>query len=79
MTNYRGRVNGIDAQATKGLEPRCQAFINKENKTYIQVTTKHQSLQSALELACLKDLEVVVTFEDIDVEKTLTRVQIIDR
>lgn len=76
---YQGKVNGIDAQATQGYEPRCQAFINKDNQNYIQVTTGLHSLQMALELACLKDVEVEVSYEDNNGEKTLTRVRILDR
>ncbi len=79
MAYYEGKVNGIDAQATSGLEPRCQIFINKDEKNYIQVTTKLQSLQSALELACSKSVKVEVHYDDSSGENILTRVRLLDR
>ena len=33
----------------------------------------------ALELACLKDVEVEINYEDSNGEKTLTRVRVLDR
>lgn len=79
MAYYQGKVNGVDAQATPGLEPRCQIFINKDAKNYIQVTTKLHSLQSALELACIKHVEVEVHYDDTTGENILTRVRVLDR
>lgn len=79
MNNYTGTVNGIDAQATPGAEPRCQAFINKGETDYIQVTTGYPNLQSALELASVKGVEVEVTYDDSTPENILTRVRVLDR
>ena len=79
MASYQGKVNGIDAQATKGLEPRCQVFINENIQNYIQVTTNIPSLQTALESACLKDVPVEVSYDDSSGINILTRVRLLDR
>ncbi len=79
MKNYTGRVNGIDAQVTSGLAPRCQAFINVDDQNYIQVTATSHTLQTALELACCKNLEVEVTYDDSTTENSLARVRLLDR
>jgi len=76
METYIGIVNGIDAQETPGVAPRCQAFINISETDYIQVTTSSQNLQSALELACLLRTKVEATYDD---SNTLMRVRILDR
>ncbi len=79
MAVYIGKVNGIDVQATPGLPTRCQAFINVDILNYIQVTTTYHSLQTALELACIKEVEVEVYYDDSTPENTLTRVRVLDR
>lgn len=79
MINYIGRVNGIDAQLDEKMQTVCYAFINMDRDNYLQVTTKSNSLQSALELACLKDVEVEVTFDETGNTNQLTRVRILDR
>ena len=76
--NYQGRVNGIDAQATPGLKPRCQAYIVND-RSQIQVSTSHYNLQSALECASKKGVEVEVTYDDSTPENILARVRLLDR
>ena len=79
MGEFRGIVNGIDAQATAGQEPRCQAFINEDERKYIQVTTTWHNLQNALELACIMNVEVEVYYTEENGQKILNRVRLLDR
>jgi hypothetical protein len=79
MASYQGKVNGIDAQATKGLDPRCQAFINADAERYIQVTTSESTLQTVLELACIANADVEVTYDDSSGINVLSRVRELDR
>lgn len=79
MNTYQGSVNGLDTQATKGLLPRCQIFINQSPQDYIQVTTAEHSLQTALELACIKDVLVEVSYYEESGVNVLTRVRLLDR
>ena len=78
MENYKGTVNGIDVHLNAGIPSKCFAFIKSNNGQYVQVVTFSRSLQTVLELACSKNLEVEVTYDDA-IEKILTRVRILDR
>ncbi len=87
-SNYNGTVNGIDVQEVVALTAvpegnqkvvKCYAFINKSDQNYIQVATKEHRLQTALELASSKKVEVEVEYNEEGGEKILTRVQLLDR
>lgn len=79
-STYQGTVNGIDVIATPGQEVRCLAFINKQpDSDYIQVTTSEHRLQTALESASGRSVEVKVSFSEKGNEKRLTRVRVLDR
>lgn len=77
--NYTGKVNGIDSQAIQGQPQRCQAFVNKSNDKYIQVTTYSHSLQTTLETACLLNVEVEVTYNENNSENIIERIRLLDR
>ena len=76
---YYGTVSGIFAQATRGSEPRCQAYIHEDDSHFIQVTTTYLNLQSALELASLKNCKVEVSYEESGGTNYLQRVRLFDR
>ncbi|MBV8751315.1 MAG: hypothetical protein JO328_00460 [Hyphomicrobiales bacterium] len=82
MADFRGTVSGIDVLeygAAKAL--RCFAIITPAGASSreIQVITEAHPLQTALELASGLKVEVEVTYNEIDGEKTLTRVRLLDR
>jgi predicted O-methyltransferase YrrM len=77
--DYQGKVNGIDVMLDGNNEYLCFAFINHDATNYIQVTTRHPYLQSALELASSKDADVEITCTDTNEEHVLTRVRLLDR
>lgn len=80
MAIFEGTVSGIDAQATPGINPRCQAIIsNVDSAQEIQVETERHILQTALEMACGARSKVEVTYDEAGPQRTLTRVRILDR
>ena len=78
--DYTGTVSGIDVIATKGKPVRCLAFISKKGGSdYVQVVTKLHQLQTALELASSKAVEVEVAFDEKGGQRILRRVRLLDR
>jgi hypothetical protein len=77
-TDYQGLVSGIDV-IQHADRTQCFAFINRPNQEgeYIQVSTINHHLQTALETASLKNVEI--TDDDLLGTNELTRVRILDR
>ena len=78
--DYTGYVDGIDVIATQA-PIRCLAFVNKKpgSADYIQVETGEHRLQTALELASSKNVEVEVTYDNIGGANVVRRVRLLDR
>jgi len=79
--NYTGYVDGIDVIATSGQPLRCLAFITRQpgGTDSIQVETEAHALQTALELACSKGVEVEVDYDETGGPNVLRRVRLLDR
>lgn len=78
METFSGPVSGIDVIATPGLKLRCLATIGRPAKE-MQVQTEEHALQTALELASCKKVDVEVSYEASGPTKTLLRVRLLDR
>jgi hypothetical protein len=77
--DFQGKVSGVDVIATPSLPIRCLAFVTAGGGTNeIQVTALEARLQSALELASAKDVEVEVTYDNSNPANELTRVRLLD-
>jgi hypothetical protein len=79
MPTLEGTVSGIDVIATPGKPVRFFAFVKPNVGEEIQVTAELHQLQTALELASSKQVEVEVTFEKSGPENKLNRVRLMDR
>lgn len=78
MSEFQGTVSGIDVIATPAQPTRCFAFVG-ELSNEIQVITENHALQTALELACAKEVTIEVSFLEQETHKELTRVRLLDR
>lgn len=75
-------MSGIDVMAAPGQKGRCLAFISPEKRgggDEIQVETENPMLQSALETASIKGVQVEVTYDENGGSKELKRVRLLDR
>ena len=77
--DYRGHVNNIDVFAPDDEPIRCYAIIGQDKDDYVQVTAIYHQLQTALELASAKNVEVEVSYIERDDQKILQRVRLLDR
>ena len=78
MSEFQGTVSGIDVIATTGQPTRCFAFVGEQSNE-IQVITENHALQTALELACAKEVTIEISFVEQKPHKKLTRVRLLNR
>jgi len=92
-TSFHGFVNGIDVGGTPwhfsgSSEPKfiglikCWAFISRDKpggKPEIHVVTTEPRLQTALELAAAKGVQVIVDYYEVKGENRISRVRLLDR
>jgi hypothetical protein len=73
MKTIEGVINGIDVQATPGLNPRTQAFVVQNNVPHdIQVTTYDLGLQIALSAVSMEGWIVTIGYDEADNNKLIS-------
>ena len=76
--DYKGYVRGIDVVATQDEPVSCFALIGYDESDYIQVRALYPQLQTALQLASAKNVEVEVSYVEQDNQRIVERVRFMD-